>query len=117
MLPAVDFHPVPVAQLNPGGLGYADDTYAHESGNGSVHFGSDTVYTGAPPTLGSCPATPTIPDEECSLTVICQSPADPNPNPFPGLPTTPRTPRPNPFPLPEQDGTMPVSTSDLVVRE
>jgi hypothetical protein len=116
MLPAIEFRPVPVAQLNPEGLSYANDEYAHESGNGSVHFGADSEYVGSPPTFESCPANPApIPDEECSATNPCQSPVEPRPSPFPGLPTTPRTPGPSPFPLPQQDGeVMPVSTSGVI---
>ena len=130
MLPAVDFHPVPVAQLNPNALSYADDRYAHESGEGSVHFGSNanwdrlpiqgTEYLGDPETGegGSCTGT-LIPDEECSQTNPCRSPANPNPSPFPGIPTIPRPrPQPTPFPTPEQDGdTMPVSTTDVAARD
>jgi hypothetical protein len=102
MLPAVDFRPVPVTQLNPNGQAYASDTYAYEAGNGSAHFGGDANWeyvgdpgasTGGP--LGSCPANPEIPPEECNpFTNPCQSPANPSPNPiFPRpQPQPPRSP-------------------------
>jgi hypothetical protein len=88
MLDAGDFMPMPVAQLNPMGVAVGQDRY-NQTGNGAIHFGSDTEWLGAPqpPTGGFCPSPTTpIPPEECNpITNPCQSPVPPRRPTFPGI--------------------------------
>ncbi len=44
MLPSVEFRPVPVAQLNPNGLTFANDADARLAGDGALSFGSNTDW-------------------------------------------------------------------------
>lgn len=82
MQDAANFAPIPVAQLNPNGVTQAQDSM-NRSGNGALHFGSDTEWLGAPtPGGGVCTAPPApIPPGQCSILNPCQSPA-PSPSPI-----------------------------------
>ncbi len=87
MLDAATFAPIPVAQLNPNGVTQAQDQM-NQTGNGALHFGSDTEWLGAPspPGGGVCTAPPVlIPPEECSARNPCQSPVPPRTPIFPRI--------------------------------
>jgi hypothetical protein len=87
MLAAAQFQPIPVSQLNPGGVTLPQDVN-YGTGDGSLYFGSNTEWLGGPqpPVGGSCPVSPTpIPPEECSALNPCQSPGPPRPPRWPGI--------------------------------
>jgi hypothetical protein len=92
MMDASYFAPIPVSQLNPMGVTLAQDRY-NDTGDGSVHFGSNTDWLGAPRNPGGggvCTVSPTpIPPDQCSAQTPCQSPVPPR-SPVLGATTVPR---------------------------
>jgi hypothetical protein len=68
VLAAAQFEPVPVSQLNPNGVTYANDTVARLSGDGSLNFGANTDWSArpaTPPGSGTGPGG-ILPPPECT---------------------------------------------------